>query len=600
MSAARRSMSSSSSSSSSEDGAMSPVSPVYGDRPRLPPPFDAPPTRSTSTAPLRTSTLGPAASKFRAIAQRVVHMQKSSAHFNRAGAGAEPGKSDPRCIAGVDPRRFTAAQLYGHMRARCDVTVIDYNSVRSSSRTFDNEGVRAWLAHPEHARPAWSRVRWIHVNGVDWDILAALAIQYDIHPLALEDILHSHSNSRSKSSYFLRHLFLRVMAHSVADSVPTEDGITDLPRSSSPDDFDGDDVDASASRPTLFGLKGRSSTSTRRRTDLESTQATFETGKHWQNPDQDLQRRAESAELRVIKQDEDRVDVALNNLFILLWRDGTVISIYAKPGADYAAPILSRLKMRDSILRSTADPSLLVQSMLDLLVDQALEVIDRYHDQLTKLEATVLVKPKMATVRSLHILSGDLALRKRSLEPIKSLIYGLRRYDRDRCDALESSAMEYGQDEPRKSAATGFMSHKAKIYLADVHDHMDYILSSVDLFTTISENLISYTFNMSGYLTNETMRILTLVTIIFLPLTLLTGYFGMNFEPFPAVNKNSDLLFWIIALPVMVVIIPLFLWSDIQRAVHYLRKTTAAKKVSSAIIAGRGRAFSSYSRSATL
>lgn len=589
MSAARRSMSSSSSSSSSDDGAMSPISPVYGDAPRFAPPFEAPPaSRSTSTAPLRASTLGPAASRFRAIAQRVVHMQKSSAHFNRAGAGAEPG---------VDPRRFTAAQLYSHMRARCDVTVIDYNSVRSSSRTFDNEGVRAWLAHPEHARPAWSRVRWIHVNGVDWDILAALAIEYDIHPLALEDILHSHSSSRSKSSYFLRHLFLRVMAHSLADSVPDEERITDLPRSSSPDDFDSNDVDGSASRPTLFGLKGRSSTSTRRRTDVESTQATFETGKHWQHPDQDLQRRAESAGLRVIKQDEDRVDVALNNLFILLWRDGTVLSIYAKPGADYAAPIMSRLKMRDSILRSTADPSLLVQSMLDLLVDQALEVIDRYHDQITKLEAAVLVKPKMATVRSLHILSGDLALRKRSLEPIKSLIYGLRRYDSDRCDALESSAMEYGQNEPRKSrsAGTGFMSHKAKIYLADVHDHMDYILSSVDLFTTISENLISYTFNMSGYLTNETMRILTLVTIIFLPLTLLTGYFGMNFEPFPAVNKNSDLLFWIIALPVMVVIIPLFLWSDIQRAAHYLRKTTAAKKVSSAIIAGR-----SFSRSGTL
>lgn len=56
----------------------------------------------------------------------------------------------------------------------------------------------------------------------------------------------------------------------------------------------------------------------------------------------------------------------------------------------------------------------------------------------------------------MHILSGDLALRKRSLEPIKALIFGLRRYDLDRCAALS---------EDSKEKAVGFMSHKAKIYL---------------------------------------------------------------------------------------------------------------------------------------
>jgi hypothetical protein len=59
-----------------------------------------------------------------------------------------------------------------------------------------------------------------------------------------------------------------------------------------------------------------------------------------------------------------------------------------------------------------------------------------------------------------HILSEDLILHKRTFEPIKTLIYGLRRYDLDRCVALvdQSKVTDNVKVE-------GFMSHKAKIYL---------------------------------------------------------------------------------------------------------------------------------------
>lgn len=62
----------------------------------------------------------------------------------------------------------------------------------------------------------------------------------------------------------------------------------------------------------------------------------------------------------------------------------------------------------------------------------------------------------------MHILSADLTSNKRTLEPIKTLIYGLRRYDVDRCAALIDSAPGSKVD---LSKVEGFMSHKAKIYL---------------------------------------------------------------------------------------------------------------------------------------
>lgn len=58
----------------------------------------------------------------------------------------------------------------------------------------------------------------------------------------------------------------------------------------------------------------------------------------------------------------------------------------------------------------------------------------------------------------MHILQGDLILHKRTLEPIKTVVYGLRRYDVDRVVAL-------GEHDDPKAVVEGYMSHKAKIYL---------------------------------------------------------------------------------------------------------------------------------------
>jgi len=207
------------------------------------------------------------------------------------------------------------------------------------------------------------------------------------------------------------------------------------------------------------------------------------------------------------------------------------------------------------------------------VVDKTLEVVDAYHERILELEKDVLVRPNMAAVRALHILSGDLTLHKRMLEPIKTMIYGLRRYDVDRVAALmdESSTPN--------AVIEGFMSHKSKIYLADVYDHMEYVLTSLDMFSNIAENLIGYSFNLASYDMNEVMRRLTLATIIFLPLSLLTGYFGMNFGSMWSVENNSDLFFWELALPIMAVLIPIFLWRDVVRLVHYIKKKMLARRV---------------------
>lgn len=51
-------------------------------------------------------------------------------------------------------------------------------------------------------------------------------------------------------------------------------------------------------------------------------------------------------------------------------------------------------------------------------------------------------------------------------------------------------------DHTPRDKVKGFMSHKTKVYLADVHDHMEQILSNADMFSAMAENLIGYSFNV--------------------------------------------------------------------------------------------------------
>jgi hypothetical protein len=118
-------------------------------------------------------------------------------------------------------------------------------------------------------------------------------------------------------------------------------------------------------------------------------------------------------------------------------------------------------------------------------------------------------KPTIDTVRNLHILSADLILHRRTLAPLKTVVYGLRRYDIDRAAALIDESVK-----DIKNVKVGFMTQKSLIYLvcgcssfyfvtdpplifqADVHDHLEHVLSQLDMIAGVGQNLVDYTFNV--------------------------------------------------------------------------------------------------------
>ncbi|KAF7302209.1 hypothetical protein MIND_00787800 [Mycena indigotica] len=448
---------------------------------------------------------------FRSTVKKIIAMQRSTNIIASFGAGAEPG---------VDPRRASMEVQYRSVQHDCQIEVVDYSAVSEKSMHMGNKQFVSWCESSKSQRPPWVKVRWINIAGISWDVIKALSLKHELHPLALEDVLHRRPENLSKAEYFLHHLFLRILIHDV-EGEGNKAGFT----------ADEWSQDPSAS--------------------------------HSENAIRE--RQIEQAKIDALKQGTLRVSVT--PMFIFLFRDGTVISLTQRAPPGLTLPISERLRRADTILRQSADPSLLVQSLISLVVDKAVQVIDSYHQQISDIERQILIKPKPTTVRKLHIVSGDLVLHKRTLEPIKTLVYGLRRYDVDRCAAL----VDQSDPKMKGKKIVGFMSHKSKIYLADTFDHTEYILSTLDMIAGIGDSLTDYSFNMASYSMNDTMRVLTMITIICLPLTFVSGYFGMNFDGVTWTTEWTDVLFWIIALPCVIVISPLFIIPDIKRMIHYFR-----------------------------
>ncbi|KJA28536.1 hypothetical protein HYPSUDRAFT_62186 [Hypholoma sublateritium FD-334 SS-4] len=549
-------------------------------------------------------------------------------------AGAEPG---------INPLSGSAIAEYGHFQQECVIDVIDYDCDDVTFRQLTNEGLLGLLAEgggtgalPTHM------VRWINIGGVDWSVLSALAVKYHLHSLALEDILHERGHNHSKADYYPGHLFIRVLSH----SLQLEDLDPTLPSSSAASshlDLEGGGyvpfprsesdpikktpkytpsstlVQTPESISAPSSVKGKDAPP--RNVLVNPLRAPMKRFTGLSGFGGEARERKEKA-IEALKKG-DRVAVKHEPMFVFLQPDGTVISIRTTPNLDFTSPIAERLHRSDSILRVSEDASLLVESLLDLIVDRVLEVIDEYQVKINQLEHDILLHPVMSSVRSLHILSGDMIMHKRTLDPIKTMVFGLRHYDVQRSQAIadnmarerrmridrdaearleNDSSPDLGgkdkaterrpvltaeekasrkrerkraflraersraSDQPRTrmsydSASEGhpmegmfgdvntetervygYFSFKAKVYLADVSDHMDFAITSLEMFSGISENLLNYAFNIASYDMNVIMSRLTVTTIIFLPLTLLTGYFGMNFTNFWSVNGRSDIL----------------------------------------------------------
>ncbi|KAH8919530.1 hypothetical protein BT69DRAFT_1284743 [Atractiella rhizophila] len=505
--------------------------------------------------------------RFQSAVKKIISIQKSTSSKNYIwSTGDEPG---------VNPHRDD----YSHLNDPVVIEVADFDREQLRHEVLDNQKFIKWLL--DKPRPIWAKVRWININGMSWDVLKAVSIKYGLHPLAIEDTLHTGA-TRPKADFFEQHLFLNMLLHTV---IPSSDPLSDV------------NTNYLAQSPKRKSLRERfSSLFSPSRIQLDT--ADFEReAEGVVDPDSPMHagpeqlgqgigigRKGRFRNEKVHEEDQGtprqqnivvdktirhltkdfKVPVGSAQMNVFLTRDGTIISFFQKGAAHLIAPLFNRLRSPHSTLRMCEDPSMVLHNLLDVVADQALEIVESFRREIMILEGQVLVKPEASTVRHLHVLSAELLLLKRTMSPVAALVHKLQNHLMH--DAVTFQTVRDRKKDKETSSDTilktkaGFISRETEVYLTDVADHIDSVLSSVDLFTALSQNLVDFTFNMINYNSSQSTIVLTTVTVIFLPLTFWTGYLGMNFQKFPGVLGPTDSpdLFWSIAVPFSVAFIICF------------------------------------------
>jgi Mg2+ and Co2+ transporter CorA len=120
----------------------------------------------------------------------------------------------------------------------------------------------------------------------------------------------------------------------------------------------------------------------------------------------------------------------------------------------------------------------------------------------------------------------------------------------DTCEDQRAAITEWidAQDELPADSNTGVAREREllRVRSRDVLEHIERVLTHVRRLESSAETAVQMHFSAQSHRTNEIMRTLTVLTAIFMPLNLVTGFFGMNFEGLPLIHSATG--FWIIFL----------------------------------------------------
>jgi len=194
-----------------------------------------------------------------------------------------------------------------------------------------------------------------------------------------------------------------------------------------------------------------------------------------------------------------------------------------KPG-DPFEPIRERLRTgKGKIRRMGSD--YLCYSLVDCIIDRYFIVLESVAVRIEVLEEELISNPRPSTLQAIHDLKREMLFLHKSVWPIREVISRLQR-----CDSP-------------------FFSDVTKTYLKDVYDHTIQVIETVETFREMISGMLDIYLSSISFKTNEIMKVLTIISTIFIPLTFFAGVYGMNFTYFPELKwKYGYLMFWVVNL----------------------------------------------------
>lgn len=192
--------------------------------------------------------------------------------------------------------------------------------------------------------------------------------------------------------------------------------------------------------------------------------------------------------------------------------DGVVVSFQEK-GGDVFDKLRERLRKENGNRRHYGADYLLY-SMLDSIVDNYFVVLEELGEQIEALENELVTDPNPSALTRLHHYKTEMIYLRRSVWPMREVVNALQHTD-VRC-----------------------FDDKTRPFFNDLYDHVVSAIESVEIMREILSEMLDIYLSSVSQRMNQVVKVLTVISTIFMPLTFLVGVYGMNFDYMPELRAR--------------------------------------------------------------
>jgi magnesium transporter len=182
-----------------------------------------------------------------------------------------------------------------------------------------------------------------------------------------------------------------------------------------------------------------------------------------------------------------------------------LLTVQEEPERDCFGSVRDRIRASKGSVRKSG-PDYLAYTLLDAVIDGFFPVLEAYGERIEDLEEEVVIHPTRRTLQKIYRVRRELLALRRAIWPQRDAINTLIRGGSD------------------------LISPEVQIYLRDCYDHAVQVMDMVETYRELASGLMDVYLSAVGNKMNEIMKLLTVISSIFIPLTFIAGVYGMNFN----------------------------------------------------------------------
>lgn len=236
--------------------------------------------------------------------------------------------------------------------------------------------------------------------------------------------------------------------------------------------------------------------------------------------------------LKMLEYDQDKKGVVVEQVSLMLGEH--ILVSFQEDESDVFDPVRTRLRNGAGRLRKFG-ADYLAYGLIDAIVDNYFVILEMIGDEIERIEEQISEHPERRPLPAIYRLKREMIALRRAVWPLREMIAALQH--------SESPLIRPG----------------TVIYLRDVYDHTIQIMDTIESMRDLLSGMLDVYLSVLSNHMNEIVKVLTIFSTIFIPLTFLAGVYGMNFRHFPELGWRSGyLLFWLVSGSIALVMLLYF------------------------------------------